>query len=972
MFKRLLSRDDRRDREGPRQQATGSAQATPDSGPYQALDEETRRKAELETMRRVRMSNTTTVEPLDYELSRRFVPAVPPLPAPRPQADNDSLSMRQRVEPLDPKLNQKMELEVSGNSKRYANNWPGQVSGFPPQQFDTRTSNDDEAKTTNDRKVQPSHLVELDAILQHGQRDKPDAAIRRDRSTQESPAPLPTVVVNEGDTNNSLNHNLKQLSGDLVRPTEGNTATLLAQELQPFQVARSTANEESPRSSVSQNTKGSGLGIHLSPRESSSQDDSTMRPSSKVFFKQSSSLLADGGSTPTFPHRRNPSTSSPPANDQDTWPPRERNLNSPTWMPDDPRRQSLADRRTSSAWSATSGSASLARPRILSHSSVGILGEKAYMYNELVDGFEFRLVRLFPAKMSGVRCEIIHADLINPPEYIALSYAWGDATETKPIQIGKTTIPITASLHGALAALRHKTQEVLVWADALSIDQHNRDERTQQVKLMTEIYSMATRVAVWLGSERDDSDIALDFLSKIYTASRQESTEMTRLIEASAKTRQLLAVVALFERAYWQRLWVVQEVLNAKEIFVYCGTTCLDWRVYMTVSEAFTRHRSDIDRYYPGGLYDESGKLWQSANQFSYSQVLIHQGPGSFSNLKPILNLGDISLLQVLRLCRKKLAFDPRDKVFGILGVLPENIRDNFRVDYSLSAKEAYTDVVDYLLSTTERVDIICEAIYFPLCSSSMKLPTWVPDWSHVPQTTGLGLSYGFSAGEDTNVEFKFQDEQRTKLQLAAVPLSKIACHGVAVGTLCATADYLMAFLHWRALLLGANDITGVKDALNNLSFQQAFCTTICLDQVPPQWKDNLREIVYHLFSYLLSTRLPYLPLDHQLISYTMAPLGISNQECRNLLHKHIGVRMMGRCFCLTSDGSLGMGTGFMAPGDEIVVPLGCRTPILLRREGGNGEYRLVGDVYIHGYMRGLAIQQWRAGERKLKKYVIH
>jgi hypothetical protein len=174
----------------------------------------------------------------------------------------------------------------------------------------------------------------------------------------------------------------------------------------------------------------------------------------------------------------------------------------------------------------------------------------------------------------------------------------------------------------------------------------------------------------------------------------------------------------------------------------------------------FIQHRADVDLYYPGGLCGDSGEHWQSPTQFSYSQVLIHQGPGSFSNLRPMLNLGDISLLQVLRSCRKKSAFDPRDKVFGILGVLAEDIRQNFRVDYSLSAKEAYTDVVDYLLSTTECVDVICEAIYFPLYSSSIKLPTWVPDWSHEPQTTGLGLSYGFTAAADTKAVFKFQDEQ--------------------------------------------------------------------------------------------------------------------------------------------------------------------------------------------------------------------
>ena len=66
------------------------------------------------------------------------------------------------------------------------------------------------------------------------------------------------------------------------------------------------------------------------------------------------------------------------------------------------------------------------------------------------------------------------------------------------------------------------------------------------------------------------------------------------------------------------------------------------------------------------------------------------------------------------------------------------------------------------------------------------------------------------------------------------------------------------------------------------------------------------------------------------------------------------------------------MGTGFMAPGDIVVVPLGCYTPILLRPEGNSGEYRFVGDVYISGYMYGRAVEQWREGTRKLRQYVLH
>ena len=61
-----------------------------------------------------------------------------------------------------------------------------------------------------------------------------------------------------------------------------------------------------------------------------------------------------------------------------------------------------------------------------------------------------------------------------------------------------------------------------------------------------------------------------------------------------------------------------------------------------------------------------------------------------------------------------------------------------------------------------------------------------------------------------------------------------------------------------------------------------------------------------------------------------------------------------------------------MANGDVIVVPLGCRTPIILRPEGHEGEYRFVGDIYVNRYMKGRAIDQWKEGKKELRKYVLH
>lgn len=601
------------------------------------------------------------------------------------------------------------------------------------------------------------------------------------------------------------------------------------------------------------------------------------------------------------------------------------------------------------------------RPRLSLASSVGYLGDKVYLYSSLGQN-EIRLVKILPARKSAVQCEILHADLDNPPKYLALSYAWGDAMDTRKVQIEGYNVPITASLHSALVALRLKNEPVLVWADALSINQQDREERTEQVKLMTRIYSGASHVAMWLGPEADDSSLALEFLRELNHASSDNSA-VQKLLRSPEKERSIAATVALFERDYWKRLWIVQEVSKAKVAVVFCGSAQLSWTKCCASRDLFTQYRSIVEEQYPSGKFE-------SQNQLSYSQVLIHHGPGSLPGLSPRPENAQLS--QILRACRKKLSFDPRDKVFGLLGLMPEDVQQDFQVDYELSVKEVYTDVVDVLLNVTERLDVICEAVHFPLHTSPHRLPSWVPDWSHVAQVSAIGPSFDFKASKDTKVDFSFEGEARNKLEINAVHLDHVGTHGVSVGTFCTTADFLMAFLHWRAILLGS-DLLGpdVTDAMKRKSVHDTFCRTLCLAQIPAQWEHTWTEVVYHIFSSMLHTRLPYLPLDTKLAQHITYDLGVPLEQHRGLMHQHIGARVRGRTFCITKKGWLGMGTGFMAPGDEIVVPFGCCAPILLRREGSRGEYRLVGDVYIDGYMEGRAIDEWKQGKLSNKRYTL-
>jgi|TARA_R110002003_G_scaffold9_32_gene646 hypothetical protein len=373
---------------------------------------------------------------------------------------------------------------------------------------------------------------------------------------------------------------------------------------------------------------------------------------------------------------------------------------------------------------------------------------------------------------------------------------------------------------------------------------------------------------------------------------------------------------------------------------VYCGYSMFPWDVYRQAAEIFWDKDSDPH---------------------------IRQGPTSFPELETLWELGDESLLEVMRACRKKLSENPRDKVFGVLGMLPEATQREFPVDYSQSVKTVYMDVVDYLISTTDQLDVIRESIHFPLHVNSLGLPTWCPDWSHIPEVSGIGRTFNFAASRcasgPTKAQYRFHDERR-KLEISAIKLDSIMATGVAVGTFCAAQDYLTAFLQWRAVLLHELKI---EDGNESHPMHAAFCRTLCLGQVPedrsqPQvWRD----LCYHVFASLIRERLPRLPVDEDLRHYADATGLIEPDARRKFLQDHFGNRMMGRSLCITEGGLVGMGSGYMTAGDIVVVPFGCSTPILLRPENRLGEYRYVGDIYIDGYMHGEAVAQMEAKDPK-------
>src|ERR1700761_9545358 len=102
---------------------------------------------------------------------------------------------------------------------------------------------------------------------------------------------------------------------------------------------------------------------------------------------------------------------------------------------------------------------------------------------------EVRLLRILPEAYSGipdksspVLCELFTTGLAGPtwPTYRALSYVWGDENEVTPILVNGIVIQVTTNLASALRHIRDKTTEVVLWADAVCINQKDLEERKEQ------------------------------------------------------------------------------------------------------------------------------------------------------------------------------------------------------------------------------------------------------------------------------------------------------------------------------------------------------------------------------------------------------------------------------------------------------------------------------------------------------------
>lgn len=111
------------------------------------------------------------------------------------------------------------------------------------------------------------------------------------------------------------------------------------------------------------------------------------------------------------------------------------------------------------------------------------------MYDLLQDAEkQIRLLRLLPGRESNPICiEIGVFDRNKAPDYIAISYAWGDDSDEQTVMVDGVEQQVWKNCFYALWQARLHYSNAWIWIDSLCINQSDLNEKSHQVRVMGQI-----------------------------------------------------------------------------------------------------------------------------------------------------------------------------------------------------------------------------------------------------------------------------------------------------------------------------------------------------------------------------------------------------------------------------------------------------------------------------------------------------
>jgi len=583
-----------------------------------------------------------------------------------------------------------------------------------------------------------------------------------------------------------------------------------------------------------------------------------------------------------------------------------------------------------------------------------------YQYAPLArDGSEFRLISLKHAAAwaQPISCEILHCKVSDEVQYLALSYTWGSLIDRQEVYVDDKFVLCTRNLYSALQHLRQPSEDLTLWVDAISIDQNNTDERSQQVRVMRHIYKNAKRLIVWLGPSSEDSHDALKLVSAMHEHSHDQ-TYIEQKIADPNSLEDFYALCRLFALDYWTRVWVVQEVFSAKDIIIYYGNDSIHWQTLADFQKLlFDNYDAQISGIFRRHPSMRNYILWYGP----YALRLVH------GDLPPT-DLPD--LFEIVLQHASKEATNPRDKIYAFVGISKQN--ESYEIDYSSSVPHVYMNFVYHTILQSKKLDIICSLKQTGNESEGYNLPSWVPDWGaknvfvNASLTAYVKALYKICASGTTSAQVQFDLQNGAMIPSGGVIDTVYEVGNTGLMTRADDFEPALVTIHeWWSL---TKTLRGTS-----VESQEAFVRALCFDYIGPQHvndyftKSELLQWILGAFSTLAAKICPDIHMDETLSGlkdlhdWVLYP----GQEVRAMAWiSQIVSNIRYRKLFLSPSGILGLAPQAIKQGDKICILLGCSSPVMLRPV--DDHYILLGSAYVDGYMTGEALNKVEIQEFKI------
>lgn len=319
------------------------------------------------------------------------------------------------------------------------------------------------------------------------------------------------------------------------------------------------------------------------------------------------------------------------------------------------------------------------------------------IYTSRLGKDHFRLLYISGARAidSPIHGTLVDYERENCPEYETASYTWGgedgDATPCKPGYFGDfwDVLFLTRNCWSLLQYLRPQMGTRVLWVDAICINQNNIQERGAQVSIMTHIYRNCQRVVIYPGDHlvlRDEHK----FRERIR---HDEITERDGLYYVDGSGFDIWDSIS--KSRYINRVWIIQELILPPS-----STLALKYH----------------------DLYLDNSLLHRIAKKDGERKWLEFMGQS--------YKFCQTTFYEALRMTFDSQATDPRDKIFGILGVLgPNPTYSDIVPEYSLAMRDCFIGAIGLILLISKE--------FWPLLNSQKpnttpQYPSWLPSFDEI------------------------------------------------------------------------------------------------------------------------------------------------------------------------------------------------------------------------------------------------